>query len=113
MLQEKIRVFATCPEDQLAGHLATLTKWEFPKGDLHQWRDPLNRFDDILEKAVRLQGGFRDEYKIQKVPFLPEEKEILCQIMRVTTLLFGNSSYRTIYGSANVCLPIFHVLFRC
>jgi hypothetical protein len=112
VIQEKIKLFSTCPQDKLAAHLATLTKWEFPKGDLHQWRDPLNRFDDILESVID-RNGFRNELKIQKVPFHPEEKELVCQIMRVTTLLFGNSSYRTIYGSANVCLAFFTSWLLC
>jgi hypothetical protein len=63
---------------------------------------PLNRFDDILEKAVK-NHGFRENLKIQRDPFLPDLKECLCQIMRVTTILFGNCSYRTIYASAPVC----------
>src|SRR5437762_1120692 len=62
---------------------------------------PLNRFDDIFDKAVK-NHGFREVLKVQKTPFPPALKECLCQIMRVTTLLFENCSYRTIYGSALV-----------
>jgi len=100
-LKEKIDLFASCPDKDLAFHLSAFASWDYPKGDLHQWILPLNRFDDILEKAVK-NHGFRESLKIQQTPFPPDLKECLCHIMRVTTLLFGNCSYRTIYGSALV-----------
>jgi len=100
-LKEKIDLFSTCPDDELASNLAAFTRWDYPKGDLHQWITPLNRFDDIFEKAVK-DHGFRENFRVQQTPFSPDLKECLCHIMRVTALLFGNCSYRTIYGSALV-----------
>jgi len=108
-LKEQIDLFAECPDDELASHLAEFTKWDYPKGDLHQWIPALNRFDQILEDAVR-NHGFREGLNVQKTPFSDDLKTCLCQIMRVTALLFGNCSYRTIYGSAQVPPPILFLL---
>jgi len=100
-LKEKIQLYSICPENELASNLAIFTRWDYPKGDLHHWIEPLDRFDDIFERAVK-NHGFRENLKVQSTPFSLEEKELLCQIMRVTAILFGNCSYRTMYGSASV-----------
>jgi hypothetical protein len=97
-----IERITTCLDDELTNVLSEFTRWEFPKGDLNHWIGPLNRFDGILDKAVK-EHGFRDTpYKIQEKPFSEELAECLCQIMRVTVLLFHNCSFRTLYGSSQV-----------
>jgi E3 ubiquitin-protein ligase HUWE1 len=107
-LKEQIDLFADCPQEELASQLAAFTRWDYPKGDLHQWIRALDRFDDILEYAVK-NHGFREGLKVQQTPFPPDMKICLCQIMRVTALLFGNCSYRTIYGSASVIHPMCNI----
>jgi len=61
----------------------------------------MDRFDDILERALK-NHGFRDQLKVQNVAFSPEFKELLCQILRVTKLIFVENSSREVYGSASV-----------
>ncbi|RKO93186.1 hypothetical protein BDK51DRAFT_2244, partial [Blyttiomyces helicus] len=89
--------------------------WPYPKSDLFHWIPVLNRFDLLLESAVRTFGigsgapekdkekekdaGEKRPGNVQSVPFDAETKEVLEAVLRFTRCLWENCGNRNLYNS--------------
>ncbi|KAL9625810.1 MAG: hypothetical protein Q9160_000130 [Pyrenula sp. 1 TL-2023] len=122
-LAEFVQNTVTVPLAQLPAHLSSFPKrWLFPRGDLFHWIQPLNRFDDILEKLIlhyQLNAGpqvksFGVSYLRQEIPHeQPEDldlfeagysaegdRELAESILRFTKLLLEKCGNRSLYASS-------------
>jgi DNA repair ATPase RecN len=75
-----------CKEDVLAKEIQNIistTKWK--KGDLLQWKEVLNRFDDILEKYSK---QFPQSLKTKQTDLVTVSTDTIKQILRLTHLFF-------------------------
>jgi len=78
--------------------LKEIDSWKWPRTDLNAWINVLNRFDDIMDAAIR-------EYnidKLQLVPFSENTKELLSEILRFERLLLEYSTNRKTFNSYDV-----------
>ncbi|KAL0955931.1 hypothetical protein HGRIS_002119 [Hohenbuehelia grisea] len=83
------------PNEQLANFLADIDAWKWPRSDLNAWLKVLNKFDAILEDAIR-------DYKLddlQMESFAPETKSLICEVLRFERLLLENSTNRKMFSS--------------
>ena len=86
------------PNDQLADILGQVDSWKWPRSDLHTWIKVLNKFDAILEEAIR-------DYDIDNLQvnvFTPLTKKTVCEILRFERLLLENSTNRKTFNSYDV-----------
>ncbi|KAK9474312.1 uncharacterized protein V1510DRAFT_373980 [Dipodascopsis tothii] len=97
-LEAFIAKLETCPLEELPAAIRSFgTTWDQPRGVLHHWIPVLNRFDGILEDAVKksgLDGGSPVAYF-----FEPAEEALLVAVLDFTTMLIENSSHRSLYAS--------------
>lgn len=121
-LSDLIRSLAEEPLTELPKILNSVsTRWPYPRGDLYNWIQPLNRFDDILEDFNNRYGlvsgpqsipfGFSlllegskdmDAQKLRQLGFGPEgDRELVESILRFTKLLFEKCGNRNLYNSGD------------
>ena len=69
--------------------------WPYPRADLHHWIQVLDKFDGILGHYIKEYGLART----QVVPFKPEDKDLILEILRLEKLVMENSTSRKIFAS--------------
>ena len=82
--------------------LSQIESWKWPRSDLNAWIKVLNKFDGILEEAIR-------DYDIDNLQvnvFTPLTKKTVCEILRFERLLLENSTNRKTFNSYDV-RPLF------
>lgn len=92
-------------EIELPVLLDSFTQWKYPKGDLFQWVELLDKFDSILERLCK-------QYALQTVQrdaFHAQDKSLLVAILRISVFLLDHCANRTLYSSANVRGHLFQV----
>ncbi|RDX47077.1 hypothetical protein OH76DRAFT_1406241 [Lentinus brumalis] len=75
--------------------LSHIDSWKWPRSDLNAWIKVLNKFDAILEEAIR-------DYDIDNLQvnvFTPLTKKTVCEILRFERLLLENSTNRKTFNS--------------
>lgn len=97
---ELIDKLADTPNEDLAELLGGIESWKWPRSDLNAWVKVLNKFDAILEEAIRDY----DVDKMQMNPFTPSTKKLICEVLRFERLLLENSTNRKTFNSYDVCL---------
>ncbi|WFD24365.1 HECT-type E3 ubiquitin transferase [Malassezia equina] len=83
------------PESELAGLLASVDQWVWPRGDLYSWVAVLNRLDDILAR-ICTETPLRP---FQTAPFAPANRALLLAILNFARLLLENCMNRKLYAS--------------
>ncbi|TBU55065.1 hypothetical protein BD310DRAFT_1041405 [Dichomitus squalens] len=81
--------------DDLHEVLSQIDSWKWPRSDLNAWMKVLNKFDAILEEAIR-------DYDIDNLQvnvFTPLTKKTVCEILRFERLLLENSTNRKTFNS--------------
>ncbi|KAI0360913.1 hypothetical protein OH77DRAFT_1558017 [Trametes cingulata] len=92
---ELINKLAETPNEDLPGVLSQIDSWKWPRSDLNAWIKVLNKFDEILEEAIR-------DYDIDNLQvnvFTPLTKKTICEILRFERLLLENSTNRKTFNS--------------
>ncbi|EGN99872.1 hypothetical protein SERLA73DRAFT_88605 [Serpula lacrymans var. lacrymans S7.3] len=92
---EVIEKLANTSNDDLAEVLSEVDSWKWPRSDLNAWIKVLNKFDVVLEEAIRDY----DVDKIQVNIFTPATKKVVCEILRFERLLLDNSTNRKMFSS--------------
>ena len=95
---ELIDKLLNTPNDDLHEVLAQVESWKWPRSDLNAWIKVLNKFDAILEEAIR-------DYDIDNLQvnvFTPLTKKTVCEILRFERLLLENSTNRKTFNSYDV-----------
>ncbi|KAH9839447.1 uncharacterized protein C8Q71DRAFT_905985 [Rhodofomes roseus] len=92
---ELISKLLDTPEDDLHEVLSQIDAWRWPRSDLNAWIKVLNKFDAILEDAIRDY----DIDKLQANVFTPLTKKTVCEILRFERLLLENSTNRKTFNS--------------
>jgi E3 ubiquitin-protein ligase HUWE1 len=92
--------------DDIADVLAEIESWKWPRSDLNCWVKVLDKFDAILEDAIRDY----DVDKLQLNVFTPATKKIISEILRFERLLLENSTNRKTFNSYDVRI---FTLARC
>ena len=95
---ELIDRLADTSNEDLAEVLSRIDSWKWPRSDLNAWVKVLNKFDAILEEAIRDY----DIDKLQMNPFTPSTKKVICEILRFERLLLENSTNRKTFNSYDV-----------
>ena len=95
---ELIDKLADTPNEDLAETLGRIDTWKWPRSDLNAWVKVLNKFDAIMEEAIRDY----DIDKMQMNPFTPSTKKIICEVLRFERLLLENSTNRKTFNSYDV-----------
>lgn len=117
---EFIKKTTELPTSQLPQHLSTIsTRWPFPRGDLYNWIDVLDRFDDVLQKfnkAYGLSDGPQtksfgnllllqdnpglDDKQLQALGFANDgDRQLVESILSFSKLLLEKCGNRTLYNS--------------
>ncbi|KAL1945966.1 hypothetical protein VTO73DRAFT_1968 [Trametes versicolor] len=92
---EFINKLADTPNEDLPEVLSQIDSWKWPRSDLNAWIKVLNKFDEILEEAIR-------DYDIDNLQvnvFTPLTKKTICEILRFERLLLENSTNRKTFNS--------------
>ncbi|KAI0644511.1 hypothetical protein C8Q79DRAFT_912719 [Trametes meyenii] len=92
---ELINKLADTPNEDLPEVLSQIDSWKWPRSDLNAWMKVLNKFDEILEEAIR-------DYDIDNLQlnvFTPLTKKTICEILRFERLLLENSTNRKTFSS--------------
>ncbi|KAK0485978.1 hypothetical protein IW261DRAFT_1662959 [Armillaria novae-zelandiae] len=92
---ELIAKLQNTPNDELPKTLGDIVVWKWQRSDLNAWIKVLNKFDAILEELIR-------DYNIDKLqilPFTPESRSLLAEILRFERLLLENSTNRKMFNS--------------
>lgn len=92
---ELVTKLVNTPNDDLADVLADIDSWKWPRSDLNAWTKVLDKFDVILEEAIRDY----DVDKLQINVFTPETKKTISHILRFERLLLENSTNRKTFNS--------------
>lgn len=95
---EFINKLADTPNEDLPEVLSQIDSWKWPRSDLNAWIKVLNKFDEILEEAIR-------DYDIDNLQvnvFTPLTKKTICEILRFERLLLENSTNRKTFNSYDV-----------
>ncbi|KAF9241543.1 hypothetical protein BU15DRAFT_87134 [Melanogaster broomeanus] len=92
---EIISKLANTSNDDVADVLAEIDSWKWPRSDLNCWVKVLDKFDAILEEAIRDY----DVDKIQLNVFTPATKKSISEILRFERLLLENSTNRKTFNS--------------
>ena len=95
---ELIDKLLNTPNDDLHEVLSQIDSWKWPRSDLNAWIKVLNKFDAILEEAIR-------DYDIDNLQvnvFTPLTKKTVCEILRFERLLLENSTNRKTFNSYDV-----------
>lgn len=102
-MAELIQSLLDTPDDELADVLGAIDHWRWPRSDLNAWVPVLNKFDAVLEDAIRAYAV--DE--LQLTPFTPSAKRTVCEILRFERLLLENSTNRKTFASYDVSISLF------
>ncbi|KAG6372318.1 hypothetical protein JVT61DRAFT_7758 [Boletus reticuloceps] len=92
---ELILKLVNTSNDDVADVLASIETWKWPRSDLNCWIKVLDKFDAILEEAIR-------DYDIDKLQlnvFTPATKQTISAILRFERLLLENSTNRKTFNS--------------
>ncbi|KAG1839040.1 hypothetical protein DFJ58DRAFT_860626 [Suillus subalutaceus] len=92
---ELVTKLVNTPNDDLADVLADIDSWKWPRSDLNAWTKVLDKFDVILEEAIR-------DYEVDKLQinvFTPATKKTISYILRFERLLLENSTNRKTFNS--------------
>ncbi|RPD73800.1 hypothetical protein L226DRAFT_488466 [Lentinus tigrinus ALCF2SS1-7] len=92
---ELISKLLDTPNEDLHEVLSQIDSWKWPRSDLNAWIKVLNKFDAILEEAIR-------DYDIDNLQvnvFTPLTKKTVCEILRFERLLLENSTNRKTFNS--------------
>ncbi|KAG1775444.1 hypothetical protein EV702DRAFT_1280045 [Suillus placidus] len=92
---ELVTKLVNTPNDDLADVLADIDSWKWPRSDLNAWTKVLDKFDVILEEAIRDY----DVDKLQINVFTPATKKTISHILRFERLLLENSTNRKTFNS--------------
>lgn len=92
---ELVAKLVNTPNDDLADVLADIDTWKWPRSDLNAWTKVLDKFDVILEEAIRDY----DVDKLQINVFTPATKKTISHILRFERLLLENSTNRKTFNS--------------
>ncbi|KAG6336038.1 hypothetical protein ID866_3054 [Astraeus odoratus] len=92
---ELIDKLANTSNDDIADVLAQIDSWKWPRSDLNAWVKVLDKFDAILEEAIRDY----DLDKLQLNAFTPATKKLISEILRFERLLLENSTNRKTFSS--------------
>lgn len=106
-MAELISKLANTPNDDVADVLASIESWKWPRSDLNCWIKVLDKFDAILEEAIR-------DYDIDKIQlnvFTPTTKKTISAILRFERLLLENSTNRKTFNSYDVCILFYTVYY--
>ncbi|KAL7424430.1 E3 ubiquitin-protein ligase tom1 [Cryptotrichosporon argae] len=76
--------------------LSAFTTWRYSRGDLHAWVRVLDKFDELLAGVVDMYGLDKGP---QRRDFLPKDRELIAQILRVQCLLLENCTNRKLFAS--------------
>lgn len=95
---ELIDRLSDTPSEELAEVLGRIDSWKWPRSDLNAWVKVLNKFDTILEEAIRDY----DIDKLQLNPLTPSTKKLICEVLRFERLLLENSTNRKTFNSYDV-----------
>ena len=104
---ELIDKLLNTPNDDLHEVLSQIESWKWPRSDLNAWIKVLNKFDAILEEAIR-------DYNIDNLQvnvFTPLTKKTVCEILRFERLLLENSTNRKTFNSYDVRALHYPLLF--
>jgi len=104
---ELIAKLSNTSNDDIADVLAQIDSWKWPRSDLNSWVKVLDKFDTILEEAIRDY----DLDKLQLNAFTPATKKVISEILRFERLLLENSTNRKTFNSYDVRI-VFLVLFN-
>ncbi len=88
--------------------MSQIDSWKWPRSDLNAWIKVLNKFDAILEEAIR-------DYDIDNLQvnvFTPLTKKTVCEILRFERLLLENSTNRKTFNSYDVSATLLHAVVR-
>ena len=86
------------PTEGLAAFLRPIAYWKWPRSDLNAWIKVLNKFDAILEEAIR-------DYNVDTLQvndFSSQTKDTILEILRFERLLLENSTNRKMFNSYDV-----------
>ena len=86
------------PDESLSTVLETVPSWPWPRGDLHSWIPVLNKFDDMLDRAIVEY----DVRTLQVNEFTPTTKLNVMEILRFEKMLLEHCTNRKIYCSFDV-----------
>ncbi|KAF9227402.1 hypothetical protein BS17DRAFT_727628 [Gyrodon lividus] len=92
---ELISKLSNTSNDDIADVLAQIESWKWPRSDLNSWIQVLDKFDAILEEAIRDY----DVDKLQLNVFTPATNKIISEILRFERLLLENSTNRKTFNS--------------
>ncbi|KAL3320417.1 hypothetical protein Ciccas_000898 [Cichlidogyrus casuarinus] len=95
---------SNCSDEELLSSLRQIKVWNYGKCELGLWADVLNRFDDILDRAVTRVGKWEMELD------LPGNEKMVSDVVAIldfTAHLIEHSIYRYLYGSWNHVLSLF------
>ena len=98
MVAELIDKLADTPIGELPDVLAQIDHWRWPRSDLNAWIKVLNKFDAILEEAIR-------DYNVDTLQvndFSSQTKDTILEILRFERLLLENSTNRKMFNSYDV-----------
>lgn len=95
-------------DESLPALLDQFDKWTYPKGDMFQWVDVLNKCDALLESICKKY----DLKQVQKVPFAELDKSLLVSIVRFSVFLLDHCANRSLYASSKVCRSTQALNFR-
>lgn len=101
---ELISKLANTSNDDVADVLSGIESWKWTRSDLNCWIKVLDKFDAILEEAIR-------DYDIDKLQlnvFTPATKQTISAILKFERLLLENSTNRKTFNSYDVC-TLFHI----
>ncbi|CAH1782935.1 unnamed protein product [Owenia fusiformis] len=87
-----------CSEDELLGEIKHVKSWTFGKCELFHWADVLDKFDEVLEKACRLESPLHWSLPCDNTGNA-KLKEILLHVLQFTSLLIEHSFSRHLYNS--------------
>jgi E3 ubiquitin-protein ligase HUWE1 len=121
-ISELVASLGTNSLAELPRTLATLsTRWPYPRGDLYNWINPLNRFDEILQDfntryglnlgpqnkpfgLTQLLDGSpdTDEKSLRELGFGPEgDRELIESILNFSRLLLEKCGNRVIFNGGD------------
>lgn len=89
-----------CEEEPLVSlleHAISQDVWVFPRSDLHQWADLLDRFDAIYARIV--EEYWSKTTGLQEKSFSDKDKRLSSSMMKFSRLLLEYCSSRNLYNS--------------
>lgn len=99
-MQHFIKQVLEAQEDNLPDLLRTFDRWTFPKGDLFQWIDVLDKCDNILERLCKAY----ELSDVQLQQFKAQDKALLVSIVSFSVFLLDHCANRSLYSSGNVSM---------